>query len=98
MIEVFRNSLNRRIIHNVSELPYVDDIDKIPTIDSNLIIELNNTTSSERRIELMENIVNQENINENAYYLIANSLNQLRTYLHNLSITATSVMLILEAN
>ena len=97
MREGFRNSLNRRITHNVSELPYVDDIDRIPTtIDSNLIIELNNTTSSERRIELMENIVNQENINENAYYLIANSSNQLRTYLHNLLITAASDMTIFE--
>lgn len=96
MREGFRNFLNRRITHNVSELPYVDDIDRIPTIDSNLIIELNNTTSSERRIELMENIVNQENINENAYYLIANSSNQLRTYLHDLVIRSASNMNINE--
>ena len=49
-------------------------------------IEINNQTSSERITEFMQNIINYENINENAYYLIVNSSNQLRTYLHNLLI------------
>ena len=82
--EDWRNSLNRRVNNNISELPYIEEIDRIPTIDSDFIIEINNSTTSERRIELMENIINQENINDNSNFLITSSSNQVRTYLHDL--------------
>ena len=90
--EDWRNSLNRRVNNNISELPYIEEIDRIPTIDSDFIIEINNSTTSERRIELMENIINQENINDNSNFLITSSSNQVRTYLHDLLIRSASNM------
>ena len=49
--EDWRNSLNRRVNNNISKLPYIEEIDRISTIDSNGIIEINNSTTSKRRIE-----------------------------------------------
>lgn len=86
MREDFRNSLNNRINNNISELISIENIDRISTIDSEIITEINNLTSSERRTELMRNVINQENIVNNSYFFIANSTNQVRTYLHDLLI------------
>ena len=55
-------------------------------IDRDTIIELNNTTTSERRVELMENIINHKNSDENRSLLIENSSSQVRTYIHDILI------------
>ena len=94
--EDWRNSLNRRVNNNISKLPYIEEIDRISTIDSNGIIEINNSTTSKRRIELMESIINQENINDNSQFLISNSSNQVITSLHALLIRSASNMNINE--
>jgi len=90
MRENFRDSLTRRVNYNISELPYVNDITVTQTIDFDGIIEINNSTSSERRIELMRSIINRENINDNSAFFIATSSNQVRTYLHDLLIRSAS--------
>ena len=91
----FRNRLENQINNSeTNRLPYLNRIEDVELIDNKTIIGLNNTTSSERRIKFMESIRNYENVNENSYYLITNSTNQLRTYLPNLLIAAASVMII----
>jgi hypothetical protein len=90
MREGFRNILNRRSENNVGELPYVNDINSIQSIDSNTIIELNNTTTSERRVELMESIISNQNSDENRLLLIESSSFEVRTYLHDLLIRSAN--------
>jgi hypothetical protein len=88
--ENFRDIYQRRVSNNVSELPYVNQLNNIESIDSETIIELNNTTTSERRIEFMESIINNQNSGENRLLLIENSSPQVRTYLHDLLICSAN--------
>ncbi|DAZ93509.1 TPA: hypothetical protein N0F65_000358 (mitochondrion) [Lagenidium giganteum] len=91
MRESFRDILNRRSQNNVGELPYLNDLNSVSSIDSNTIIELNNSTTSERRVELMESIINHQNSSENRALLIENSSSQVRTYLHDLLIRLANI-------
>nr|YP_001165405.1 orf101 [Phytophthora sojae]ABG54066.1 orf101 [Phytophthora sojae] len=69
--EQFQNQLENQINNSTTNrLPYLNRIETVQSIDSGTIIELNNTTSSERRVELMENIINYQNSNENRALLI----------------------------
>lgn len=86
----FRNVINSRIVENNSRLPSTPLVESISVIDRDTILELNNTTTSERRIELMESIINNQNSNENRSLLIENSSPQVRTYLHDLLIRSAS--------
>ena len=54
------------------------------------IIELNNSTTLERRIELMKSVLNHQNSGENRALLIENSSSQVRTYLHDLLIRSAN--------
>ncbi len=90
MREAFRDILNRRTQNNVDELPYINDLNRVSSIDSDTIIELNNSTTSERRIELMGSIINNQNNSENRSLLIENSSFQVRTYLHDLLIRSAN--------
>jgi hypothetical protein len=65
--EQFRNQLENQINNStINRLPYLNQIEMIQSMDSDTIIELNNTTTSERRINFMENIMNYRNSNENS--------------------------------
>jgi hypothetical protein len=91
----FRNLLNMRFGDNNPRLPStpgitVDSNQTIPVIDREGIIELNNSTSSERRLEFMENVISLENSDENRLFLIQNTSNQVRTYLHDLLIRSAN--------
>lgn len=86
----FRNVINNRVIENNSRLPSTPSLESISVIDRDTIIELNNTTTSERRIEFMESIINQENSSENSSLLIENSSTEVRTYLHDLLIRSAN--------
>jgi len=88
--ESFRDIYQRRLNNNVSELPYINRLDNIESIDSETIIELNNSTTSERRVELMESIINHQNTSGNSALLIENSSPQVRTYLHDLLIRSAN--------
>lgn len=90
MRETFRDILNRRSQNNIPELPYINDLNRVSSIDSGTIIELNNSTSSERRVEFMESIINHQNSSENRSLLIENSSPQVRTYLHDLLIRSAN--------
>ena len=93
----FRNRLENQINNSeTNRLPYLNIIENDQLIDSETIIEINNSTTSERRIELMRSIVDNENINNNTYYFLTNSTNQVRTYLHDLLIRSASNMNIRE--
>ena len=86
----FRNVINNRIVENNSRLPSTPSVESISVIDRETIIELNNSTTSERRIELMKSILNNQNSSENRALLIENSSPQVRTYLHDLLIRSAS--------
>lgn len=86
----FRDVINNRIVDNNSRLPSTPLIESIPVIDRDSIIELNNSTSSERRLEIMQNIIDYQNSNENRFLLIENSSSQVRTYLHDLLIRSAN--------
>ena len=89
----FRNRLENQINNSeTNRLPYLNRIENDQLIDNETIIEINNSTTSERRIELMRSIVDNENINNNTYYFLTNSTNQVRTYLHDLLIRSASNM------
>jgi hypothetical protein len=89
--EQFQNQLENQISNStINRLPYLNRIEDVQSIDSNTIIELNNTTSSERRIKLMESILNHQNSDENRSLLIENSSLQVRTYLHDLLIRSAN--------
>lgn len=90
MRETFRDILNRRSQNNIPELPYINDLNRISSIDSGTIIELNNSTFFERRLSFMESIINYQNSNENRALLIENSSPQVRTYLHELLIRSAN--------
>ena len=95
--EQFRNNLQNQLIRNSdSRLTGVSKIEDIDAIDSQDIIEINNQTSSERIIEFLQNVINYENINDNSHFLIANSSNQVRTYLNDLLIRSASIFPINE--
>ena len=86
----FRNVINNRVIENNSRLPSTPSVESISVIDRNTIIDLNNQTSSERRIEFMESIINYQNDSENRSLLIENSSPEVRTYLHDLLIRSAN--------
>lgn len=89
--EQFQNQLENQINNSTTNrLPYLNRIETIQSIDSETIIELNNTTTSERRVELMESIINHQNSNENRALLIENSSPQVRTYLHALLVRSAN--------
>lgn len=89
--EQFQNQLNNQINNSTTNrLPYLNRIENTQSIDSETIIELNNTTTSERRVELMESILNYQNSSENRSLLIESSSPQVRTYLHDLLIRSAS--------
>lgn len=96
-INNFRERLENQINNQeINTLPSMTQIENIQVIDDETIITLNNSTTSERRIEFMQSIINYENVSDNSYYLIANSSNQVRTYLHNLLIRSSTNQLIFE--
>lgn len=86
----FRNVVNNRFVENNPRLPSTPMLESVPVIDRETIIELNNSTSSERRIEFMENIINHQNNYENRAFLIENSSPVVRTYLHQLLLRSAS--------
>jgi hypothetical protein len=89
--EQFQNQLENQINNSTTNrLPYLNRIETIQSMDSDTIIELNNTTSSERRVEFMESIINHQNSSENSALLIENSSPQVRTYLHDLLIRSAN--------
>jgi hypothetical protein len=89
--EQFQNQLENQINNSTTNrLPYLNRIETIQSIDSGTIVELNNTTTSERRVELMESIINHQNNSENSALLIENSSPEVRTYLHDLLIRSTN--------
>lgn len=60
----FRNVINNRVIENNSRLPSTPSVESISVIDRETIIELNNSTSSERRLSFMESVINHQNSSE----------------------------------
>lgn len=95
--EQFRNDLQNQLIRNSdSRLTGVSRIEDIDAIDSQDIIEINNQTSSERIREFLQNVIDYENINDNSHFLIANSSNQVRTYLNDLLLRSASIFPINE--
>lgn len=86
----FRNVINNRVIENNSRLPSTPSVESVSVIDRETIIELNNTTTLERRVEFMESIINYQNNSENRSLLIENSSPQVRTYLHDLLIRSAN--------
>lgn len=83
-----RQKISNRIIENLNRnLPSIRSIQEIDTIDSEVIIELNNSTSSERRIELVNEIINSLNSQQNLNLLINNApvhvLENIRIILNN---------------
>ena len=89
----FRNRLENQINNSeTNRLPYLNRIENDQLIDNETIMEINNSTTSERRIELMRSIIDNKNINNNTYYFLTNSTNQVRTYLHDLLIRSASNM------
>lgn len=94
--ESFRNVIDRRSENNINELPFINSINRNELIDSETIIEINNSTTSERRLELMKNIINNQNNIETQALLIENSPIQVITYLNNLLISSASNLNISE--
>lgn len=94
--ESFRNVIDRRSENNINELPFINSINRNELIDSETIIEINNSTISERRLELMKNIINNQNNIETQALLIENSPIQVITYLNNLLISSASNLNISE--
>lgn len=89
--EQFQNQLENQINNSITNrLPYLNRIETVQSIDSDTIIELNNSTTSERRVELMESIINHQNNSENSALLIENSSPEVRTYLHDLLIRSAN--------
>ena len=80
-----RNRLENQINNSeINRLPYLNRIENSLVIDNETIIGINHRISSEERIEFMQNVINQENINDNSYLKIAPTTNQVKIYLHNL--------------
>lgn len=94
--ESFRNVIDRRSENNINELPFINSINRNELIDSETIIEINNSTTSERRLKLMKNIINNQNNIETQALLIENSPIQVITYLNNLLISSASNLNISE--
>ena len=73
----FQNFINNRIRDNNPRLPSTFMLESVSVIDRETILEINNSTSSKRKIKLMRSIQNNKNINDNSYFLIANNSNQI---------------------
>lgn len=87
-----RNRLENQINNSeINRLPYLNRIENSLVIDNETIMEINHRTSSERRIEFMQNVINQKNINDNSVFLITQSTNYVRN-LHDLLIRSASNM------
>lgn len=89
MVDNFREAINNRIIENNPRLPSFPTIETINVIDREAIIELNNTTASERRLEFMSDVITRQNPRENILLIIENCNNQTREYLNDLIITSS---------
>lgn len=83
----FRDRIDNHPNHT---LPFVKRIDDKECIDKDTIIQINNTTTSERRVEIMESLLEQNNNSEVQTLLISNSSLQVRTYLNDILIGASS--------
>lgn len=87
----YRENLRGLISRSTTyRLPWMQQLEGTEVLDSETFITLNNSTSSERREELMNTIINHENSSENRALLIENSSSQVRTYLHDLLIRSTN--------
>ena len=59
----FRNSMEHQLNHSTQyRIPGVERLENLDVIDHEGIIEINNLTSSERRIEFMRSVINHKNI------------------------------------
>lgn len=94
----FLNILKNRQEHKDFVLPEVKDYNGQQVIDSETIIEINNTTTDERRDEFIRNLMNQENRSENGELLIQNSSEQVQNYVNDLLIRASGNDNISEEN
>ncbi len=87
----YRENLRELITRSITyRLPWMQQLENIEVIDTETFITLNNSTTSERRMELMESIINHQNSSENRALLIENSSPQVRTYLHDLLIRSAN--------
>lgn len=87
----YRENLRELISRSTTyRLPWMRQLENIEVLDSETFINLNNSTSSERREELMNTIINHENSGENRALLIEYSTPQVRTYLHDLLIRSAN--------
>jgi hypothetical protein len=94
--EQFRNVINNRSSNNVFELPYITSYGDTSTTDSEMVINLNNTTTSERREVLMNNILKYQDSSETRLELLSNSSLAVRSYLNQLLVRASSNGLVTE--
>lgn len=87
----FRNSIEHQINHSTRyRIPWIEQFERENVIDNSGIIEINNTTSSERRLEFLESVFSLENNDENRLFLIQNTSNQVRIFLHDLLIRSAN--------
>lgn len=89
MVDEFREVINNRILEKNPKLPSFPSIETINVIDRDAIIELNNITASERRLEFMSEVITRQNPRENILLLIENCNNQTREYINDLIITSS---------
>lgn len=81
----YRENIRELISRSTTyRLPWMQQLENTDVIDTGTFITLNNSTSSERREELMESIINYQSSSENRLLLIENSSLEVRTYLHDL--------------
>jgi hypothetical protein len=87
----FRNSIEHQINHSTRHrIPWIEQLEGENVIDNTGIVEINNITSSERRLEFLESVFSSQNSEENRLFLIQNTTNQVRTYLHDLLIRSAN--------
>nr|AAW67023.1 ORF170 [Phytophthora infestans]ADK36697.1 unknown [Phytophthora infestans]ADZ32023.1 ORF170 [Phytophthora infestans]ADZ32031.1 ORF170 [Phytophthora infestans]ADZ32047.1 ORF170 [Phytophthora infestans] len=95
--EQFRDAMAHQLLHSTRyRIPWVEQMGNTEVLDSEGVININNRTSSEERIELMQNILNYQNNQEISLLLIRNSSLQVRTYLHDLLIRSSNDLNISE--
>lgn len=95
----FRNRIENQVNDSEKQdLPYLNRIKSVEVIDSDTIIEINNTTTDEKKEEFLKNVLNQENGSENTELLIQNSSEQVQNYLNDILIRASGNGTITEEN
>lgn len=82
--ERFRIGVMNRIEEENNNLPSLNHIKTVETIDTETIVEFNNSTSSERREEFLLNLMNYKDSDVNLNQLIENSSSNVRSYINNL--------------